>query len=163
MGQKGGGRAVVSILPTFNEAKVAKGGQQNSFVWQMKTGVRLSALSMKKRNLLMLVVAKECIYICPIQKDLDLSPVEDVAEVISVVCYKELLGWIILWDSRCYLHFFICWLQEVTERYLTSDEQMPLKKLRKHVYNCSSTLCRLLVWWKLTNTMFGYYVILFGI
>ena len=47
---------------------------------------------MKKRNLLTLVVAKECIYICPIQKDLDLSPVEDMAEVISVVCYKELLG-----------------------------------------------------------------------
>ena len=30
----------------------------------------------------MLVVANDCIYIHPIQKDLDLSPVEDMDEVI---------------------------------------------------------------------------------
>ena len=55
-------------------------------------------------KLLKSVVANGRIYIRPIQKDLDLSPVGDMDEVIiqiSVMCYKELLGWIILRDSRC--------------------------------------------------------------
>ena len=57
-------------------------------------------------KLLKSVVANGRIYIRSIQKDLDISPVGDVDEVenqISVVCYKELLGWIILRDSRFFL------------------------------------------------------------
>lgn len=66
----------------------------------------ISSTVSQQPKLLKSVVANGRIYIRPIQKDLDLSPVGDMDEVIirnSVVCYKELLGWIIVRDSKCFL------------------------------------------------------------
>ena len=66
----------------------------------------ISSTVSQQPKLLKSVVANGRIYIRPIQKDLDLSPVGDMDEVIirnSVVCYKELLWWIIVRDSKCFL------------------------------------------------------------
>lgn len=52
----------------------------------------ISSTVSQQPKLLKSVVANGRIYIRPIQKDLDLSPVGDMDEVvISVVCCKELL------------------------------------------------------------------------
>ena len=148
MGQKRGGRVVVSILPTFNEAKVAKGGQQNLFVWQMKTGVKLPVLSMKKRNLLMLVVAKECIISVPLRSEScwrhgwgnnrnQRSVLQGVAWVNHSVRLQMLPTLVYSLIAGGYWEVPYQWQTDATEK-------------AQKTCNLSSTLWKLLVWWKLT-------------